>query len=158
MFRVIRPACVFIVCLAAATAGWAQSADPAMEKLRADYEKAWQKGDAKAIAALYSDTAIVVSQDGALAHGRAAIEKAFASNFAGPFKGTTLAITVGIYQPLGSSVTSNEGTYAMKGVVGPDGKPMTLNGRFVNTFVKSGTGWLIAAEAAFMPQGAPAPK
>ena len=159
MARIARVVCPFVASVVVTSlvmvcAAFAQAPDPAMEKLRTDYERAWQKADAKAIAALYTDSGILVDSAGVVVHGRAAIEKAQAANFAGPFKGTTLAITVGVSQSVTPNVSVNEGTYTVSGVMGPDGKPLPLSGHYVNTLVKQGNSWMIASNTAFTPQPA----
>jgi hypothetical protein len=44
-----------------------------------------------------------------------------------------------------------EGTYEVKGLTGPDGKPMALKGTYMNTLVKKAGAWLIAGHMAFAP-------
>src|SRR5687767_1942614 len=53
---------------------------------------AWNKHDAKAIAAVFAEDADMVSPDGKLHSGRAAIEKAFADDHGGPMSQSTLYI------------------------------------------------------------------
>jgi uncharacterized protein (TIGR02246 family) len=65
----------------AASAG-AQSADPALERLRQSYEQAFAKGDANAVAAHYAEDALAVNADG-VHHGRAAIAKSMAAKKGG---------------------------------------------------------------------------
>ena len=65
----------------------ARTKDPALDKLAADWAAAFAKGDAKALAGFYTDNAVRVTDGGAVV-GRAAIEKEFAANFAGPWKGS----------------------------------------------------------------------
>ena len=163
MTRMVRIVCPFVAAvvvgsLMTASTAIAQSKDPAVEKVRTAYEQAWQKGDAKAIAALYTDTAILIDAAGVVVHGRAAIEKAQAANFAGPYKGTTLTITPGLSQSVSPTLSVNEGTFTVTGIKGPDGKPVPVAGHYVNTFLKQGSGWLIASNAAFTPEPARPPK
>lgn len=138
------------VCLALIASAGAQSSDPALEKLRQSYEQAWMKGDANAVAALYAEDTLAVNADG-VHHGRAAVAKSLAANFAGPWKGTTLAVQMGKSQPLGPDMTINEGTYEVKGVKGPDGKPLVIKGSYLNTLVKKGGAWVIVGHMAFAP-------
>ena len=103
----------------------AQAKDPALDKMVADWTAAFGRGDAKALAALYTDNAIRVSPDGGTVLGRAAIEKEFAGYFAGPWKGATIKILVGTVQPLGPDVSAAEGMYEVT-PKGPDGKALPL--------------------------------
>ena len=137
-------------CLALAASVGAQSADPAMVKLVQSYEQAWMKGDANAVAAHYAEDALVVNAEG-VHQGRAAVAKSMTTNFAGPWKGSTLSVHLGKTQPLGPDMTMNEGTYEVKGLTGPDGKPMVIKGSYLNTLVKKGGAWVIVGHMAFAP-------
>jgi uncharacterized protein (TIGR02246 family) len=137
-------------CLALTASAGAQGTDPAMEKLRLSYEQAWLKGDANAVAAHYTEDALAVNADG-VHRGRAAVAKNMTTNFAGPWKGTTLLVHLGQSQPLGADMMVAEGTYEVKGLTGPDGKPMALKGTYMNTLVKKAGAWLIAGHMAFAP-------
>jgi uncharacterized protein (TIGR02246 family) len=149
MKRLAGVVCV-AACLAFAASAGAQSADPAMEKLRQSYEQAWLKGDANAVAAHYAEDALVVNADG-VHHGRAEVVKNMTTNFAGSWKGSTLSVHLGKTQPLGPDTTVNEGTYEVKGLTGPDGKPMAIKGSYMNTLVKKGGAWVIVGHMAFAP-------
>lgn len=143
------------VCLALGAPAGAQSADPALEKLRQSYEQAWVKGDANAIATHYTEDALVVNADG-VHHGRAAVLKNLTTNLAGPWKGSTLSVHMGQSQTLGADMSLNEGTYEVKGLTGPDGKPLVIKGSYINTLVKKGGAWVIAGHMAFAPPPPPA--
>jgi ketosteroid isomerase-like protein len=127
-----------VACLAFSGLARAQSSDPALSKLAHDYEMAWAKGDG-------------------VQHGRAELQSRMAANFAGPWKGSTIAIHIGKSQSLGPDMTLNEGTYEVK-ATGPDGKPMMLKGNYLNTLVKKGGAWMIAGNMAFPPPPPPAAK
>jgi uncharacterized protein (TIGR02246 family) len=134
---------------AGSTPARAQASDPAVDKLVADWTAAFAKGDARALASLYTDTAVRSSQDGGTTIGRAAIEKEFAANFTGPWKGATIKITPGSHQAVSADVAVNAGTWVVSGT-GPDGQAMTMKGRYVNTIVKKGGAWLLASNAAIV--------
>lgn len=134
----------------------AQSPNKAVDdKLIADYVAQWAKGDAKALAAMYDTEALSVASDGVSA-GRAAIEKRFADNFAGPWKGTRITMTPGAERQLSADVRIAEGTYTVDGVKDPSGKPAAVKGRYANTMVRRGGTWLIASNAAVEMAPAPA--
>lgn len=134
---------------------WAQLKDPAVDKLVADWTAAFAKGDAKALAGFYTENAVRASREAGTVVGRAAIEKEFAANFAGPWKGAKITITVGNTYPVGTDIAVSEGTWEVSGT-GPDGKPMTLKGSYVNTIVKKAGAWVIASNAAVPLEPAPA--
>ena len=73
----------------------AQKADPDAQKLADQYTAAFNKGDAKALIALYAAAATRLGPDGQLLTGRAAIEKNYADGFAGALKGTKLTLEPG---------------------------------------------------------------
>ncbi len=129
----------------------AQSKDPALDKLAADWTAAFAKGDAKGLAALYTENAVRMTPEAGTVIGRAAIEKEFAANIAGPWKGGRISIKVGSTHAAGTDVAVNEGTWEVSGITGPDGKPMTLKGNYVNTLVKKAGAWVIASNSAAPP-------
>ena len=116
----------------------AQKADPDTQKIADQYIAAFNKGDAKGIAALYTANGTRLGPDGMLMAGRAAIEKSYADGFAGPLKGGTLTLQMGATHLAAPDVKVMEGRFTVAGVV-----PIT--GRFVNTVVKQGSGWLLVS-------------
>jgi uncharacterized protein (TIGR02246 family) len=135
-----------VLCAGPASA-WEQAKDPALEKLAADWSAAFAKGDAKTLAAFYTEDAVRTTQENGTTVGRTAIEKEFTTNFAGPWKGATIKIMLGSTRPVATDVAVNEGTWEVS-ATGPDGKPMALKGSYVNTIVKKGGAWTIASNAA----------
>lgn len=129
----------------------AQAKDPAVEKLVADWTAAFAKADAKTLAALYTENAIRITPEGGRVVGREAIGKEFAANFAGPWKGATIKITVGAIENVGPETAVGEGTYEVMGVKGPDGQPVPIKGSYVNTMVKKNGAWILASNAAVLP-------
>jgi uncharacterized protein (TIGR02246 family) len=89
-----------------------------------------------------------VNAAGVVSRGRAAIEKGIADSLAGDAKGTTISITTGALQVIAPDVAVGEGTYTL---TGGTGTPTAVKGRYLNTVVKRGTAWAIAASAAFVP-------
>ena len=65
----------------------AQQPDPAVENLARTYEAAFNKGDAKAIAALHTADAVRMFPDGQVVTGRTGIEEAYAAALAAELKG-----------------------------------------------------------------------
>jgi uncharacterized protein (TIGR02246 family) len=135
------------------TSASAQTKDAAMDKLAADWTVAFNRGDAKAVASFYTENAVRINQDGGKVAGRAAIEKEFAANFQGPFKGTKIKINVGATTPVGPDVAVNEGTWEVTGAMTPDGKPAPpFKGSYLNTIVKKNGAWVLASNAGVPPQ------
>jgi uncharacterized protein (TIGR02246 family) len=65
----------------------------ALLKLEEDFAAAWNKGDYKAMAALWDDDGDLINPVGRVARGRAEIEKLFLADQTGPFKATHFTIT-----------------------------------------------------------------
>jgi uncharacterized protein (TIGR02246 family) len=137
---------MLIVAAVAARASGQGMPDAEMQKLADEYMQAWAKGDAKGVAAVYAADAIRVGPDGALVLGRAAIEKGYAEAFAGPWKGSKIAITLGQMRRAGPDVFVGEGTYQVTGGNPPAGMP--TSGRYVNTIVRQSGRLAIAGNAA----------
>lgn len=156
MMRLIPAVSAAVLALGLTTAS-AQTPDPAVDKLVADWTAAFAKGDSKALAGLYTENAIRVTPDGGRVVGRDAIAKEFATAFAGPWKGAKIKIQSGVLHPLGADIAVGEGTYEVM-ATGPDGKPMSVKGSYVNTLVKKNGAWVLASNAAVLPAPPPAAK
>lgn len=127
----------------------AQKRDADVDQLMAQYQAAWNKGDAKGLAALYSQNSLRIGSDGEPLSGKAAIEQSFVKNFGGPWKGTKLTLKPGRTENVTADVRLQEGTYELTGgAAGPQ------RGRYLNTLVRQDGQWRIAAVAA-IPQTAP---
>jgi uncharacterized protein (TIGR02246 family) len=128
--------------------------DTEFKKLVDDFVQAWNKGDAKGVAALHTTDAIRLNTDGTVAAGRAEIEKGMATAFAGPMKGARLTITEGKRSQVSPDIYVAEGTYAVSGG-GPPAPGMANNGHYLNTVVRQG-GRLLVASSAVQAAMAPA--
>jgi uncharacterized protein (TIGR02246 family) len=128
----------------------ARQGDAEMQKVADQYQAAFNKGDVKAIVALYTPDAVRLAPDGQLSKGHAAIEKAYVGGFAGPLKDAKLTITVASTTTLSPDVRVIEGRFNTTGTA------MPLAGRFVNTLTRKGGQWLLAAVVT-QPDLPPAP-
>ncbi|MCU0768336.1 MAG: nuclear transport factor 2 family protein [Burkholderiaceae bacterium] len=155
IMNIARVVLVAAIAVLGAAPAWAQAKDPALEKLVANWTAAFDKGDAKALAGFYTENAVRSTREAGTVIGRTAIEKEFTANFAGPWKGARIAITVGKTYPAGAGVAVSEGTWEVT-ATGPDGKPMPLKGTYVNTIVKKAGAWVIASNATVPSASAPA--
>jgi uncharacterized protein (TIGR02246 family) len=136
MGRKIALAAVLVLCVA-----------PAMAQSMADIQKlddawavAFNKGDAKAAAAMYAEDAYVLPDKGEMVHGRAAIE-AF-------FKGATqqigdIALKTGDVQALGPDAAREVGTFTFKTKAQP---PQNVSGKYAVVWRKIGGQWLLATD------------
>jgi uncharacterized protein (TIGR02246 family) len=144
--RVWMCAAVLIALPAVASA---RQADADMQKVADQYQAAYNKADAKTLAAMYAADAHRLGPDGQLLKGRAAIEKSYVDGFAGPFKGSKLTLTQGATQTLTPDVKVIEGRYTVAGAV-------TITGRYVNTVIRKGGQWLLATVVTRPDTPAPA--
>ncbi|HJR59925.1 MAG TPA: SgcJ/EcaC family oxidoreductase [Vicinamibacterales bacterium] len=120
--------------------------DAEFQKLADAFSQAWAKGDAKGIAALHTKDAVRVAGTGEPAVvGTEAIEKALAAALTGPYKGSTLVIKPNQYNRVSADTYVGEGTYEVQGGAIPAGTP--TRGQYLNTMVRTGGVWRIAASA-----------
>ena len=138
---------VAIAVLVGAGAVAAQGSPEAdFQKIADAFAAAWAKGDAKGIAALHTKDALRLSGTGEpAAKGTAAIEAAMAAAHAGPYKGSTLTIKSNGFTRVTADVYVGEGTYQVSGGSIPPGTP--TSGQYLNTMVRQGGRWLIAASS-----------
>src|SRR5262249_13042532 len=96
------------------------------------------KGDAKAVAVLWAETGVLVSDEsGERLKGRSAIEKEYAAQLAGG-KGTQMALALETIRPITADVASVEGTAKFVKV----GQPL-IERPFSGILVKKEGKWLI---------------
>jgi uncharacterized protein (TIGR02246 family) len=126
---------VLVACVHAAS----QEPNPEIQKLVEQVQAAFNKGDAKALAALHTTEALRIGSTGGFFRGRAAIEKDAADNLAGRYKGMKLVLHPGKTQMLTPEVAVNEGTFEMTGGSSP------IRGRYLNTLLREGGQWRIAS-------------
>jgi len=81
--------------------------------LTTEYQSAFNTGDAKALAALYTPDAIRLGLNNQILRGREAIEQFYAASFAGASKPARLTIRPGRTQMLGPEVALTEGTFEL---------------------------------------------
>jgi len=129
----------------------AAESDPqeaAITKTAEAFVEAFQKGDAKAVAAFWTQDGDYVDLTGRVLNGRPAIEKDFADLFA-ENKGLKLRIEIASLKFPTTDTAVEDGTTA---VLAPDGTAPS-RARYSNFFVKKDGQWLLASvrEAAYVP-------
>lgn len=130
--------------------------DKAIRDVAANYVTAFNKGDAKAVAAFFAPDADTVNAYGVKNTGPAEIEKNLTGELAGPMKGATLTVTVDSVRMISDSAAISGGTYSFAGVKGPDGKDVPVAGQYTTVMVKKDGKWWISALRTMVPQPAPA--
>ena len=130
---------VAIAALGLSLVGSAQTVDPALQKIPDDYQAAFDKADAKAVAALYAADALRIGPSGELQTGRPAIEKEYTAAFAGPLKGLKLTLRQNASKSVTADVALIQGTDEVTG-----GAAAT-KGRYLNTVKREAGHWLLAS-------------
>jgi len=108
------------------------SLPPELARVLADYEDAWSHRDAKALASLFAEEGWVLSNGAPPAHGRAAIEKAYAGS------GGPLALRAYAF------ATRDDVGYILGGFARRRGDPDV--GKFTLTLRRVGGRWLIVSD------------
>jgi uncharacterized protein (TIGR02246 family) len=122
--------------------------EAAITKVAEAFVEAFQKGDAKAVAAFWTSDGDYVDPSGRVLLGRAAIEKDFEKLFA-ENKGLKLRIEVASLKFPTPHTAVEDGT---TGVLAPGGT-LPSSARYTNFFTKKNGQWLLASvrEAPYVP-------
>ena len=135
MWRIV----VIIGCLSLGSPALAQN-KATIEKLNDVWTAAFNKGDAAAVAALYTEDAYVLPPGSAMVKGRAAIE-AFWRQAAQQM--TDAKLTTVDVLPLGRSVAREVGTVTLRTKSQP---PQEVVGKYVVVWRKIGRDWKLATD------------
>lgn len=108
------------------------SLPPELARVLTDYEDAWSRKDAKALAALFAEDGWVLSNGAPPAHGRAAIEKAY-TGAGGPLALRAFAFA-----------TRDDAGYILGGFARHRGEPDL--GKFTLTLRRVAGRWLIVSD------------
>jgi uncharacterized protein (TIGR02246 family) len=122
--------------------------EAAIRKMTADFAKAVEKGDAKAVAAFWTEEGEYIDDDGTTLRGRAAIEAAYAKAFAKK-KGTKLDISIESVR-FPSKDTAIEEGYAKRY---PAGSDHYTSSRYSVLHVREGGKWLMAVLREWPDEG-----
>jgi uncharacterized protein (TIGR02246 family) len=128
--------------LAQAGAQSASSGDPAIKQVADAYVKASLAGDAKAIAALYTEDAVEMPPNQPPIKGRAAIEQHYATLLAGTKLGT-FTLTH-LESRASGDMGYDAGTYDQSVTPGGATAPMKDTGKYVVILKRTGGAWKVA--------------
>ncbi len=124
-----------------------------------EFVAAWNKDDAKGMAALWAPRGDLINPFGRVAQGRAEVEKLFADEHAGVMKGTTFKVESEGVRVLGPTAAIMDWDVDVVGMVGPDGKAMPPLKHHITVVLakRAGTWWIEAARPVLYapPPGAP---
>ena len=111
------------------------------------------------MAAIYAVDATHTYVFGVTHRGRVAIENGLKEQFAGPAKGTRMAITPLHIRALSPGVAVEEASFSLTGLRDPAGAALPLvNGLCLAVYQKTEGQWFAAAVQCMVPPPMPAPK
>jgi uncharacterized protein (TIGR02246 family) len=87
-----------------------------------EFEDAYNKGDAKAVASIYDINATHTYANGITHRGRLEIQNGLEEMLAGPMKGTQMKLTPEVIRFPADNVAVEEASFIMTGLKMPDGK------------------------------------
>ncbi|HEY1252255.1 MAG TPA: SgcJ/EcaC family oxidoreductase [Thermoanaerobaculia bacterium] len=115
-------------------------------------QEAWNKNDPKMMAALWLTDGDYISSTGRTARGRDEVEKAFAEQWSGIYKGTKIAHTLTSVRFLRKDVAVADGAFEVSGMRDGSGKVIgTRSGLSTIVAAKKGTRWYVAALRGMVP-------
>lgn len=129
-----------------------EEAQTAVRESAKGFAEAYNRHDAKALAAGFTVGGELVTEEGAVLKGREAIEKHFAAVFAAAPK-ATIGIRVDAIRALGSEAAIEEGM--VESSTGPEHHPE--RSQYIAIHVKQGGEWLVARARDFPADAAPHP-
>ena len=133
-----------------ATGGVDAKTQAAIESRMKEFVAAWNKHDAKAMAAAWSESCDLVNPFGLKAHGRAEIEKLFEGEHAGVMKATTYTLNPGVLRKIPGGAVLGDWDNTITGLTAPDGKALPDFPHHVTMiYVKAGGDWRAVAVRAF---------
>ena len=151
---------IAVLLFSVATFGRAQTGDERdIRSIGTQLQDAWNKKDAKMLSDLWLTDGDYVSSTGRTATGRSEVEKAFAAQWNGLYKGTKLTHTLTSVRFLRKDVAIADGAFEISGMKDAAGKLLpTRSGLSTLIVVKKGDRWYVAALRGMVPsvpEGAP---
>jgi uncharacterized protein (TIGR02246 family) len=114
--------------------------EKAIRSLTDAFVEAFGKGDAKAIAAMFTEQGEAIDSDGAAIRGRASLEAHYAGRFAN-FPGEKIETKIDLIHFLTPEVARQDGRSKLI----PVGEDLATTSKYTATFVKSQGRWLVAS-------------
>lgn len=121
-----------------------------------EFSKAWNKHDAKALAALFAPDGDLINPGGRPASGKAEIEQFFGEEHTGYLKDSQMNVSIRRVRQLRPDIAIVTVDMAMTGVRGPGSNELS-SGDIITTFVveKQGDAWRIVTIRPMRPAGPP---
>src|SRR5215470_8349057 len=145
-------AMALLVCAAITLAQTQATDEKDIRSIGSQVQDAWNKRDAKMLSDLWLTDGDYVSSTGRTATGRAEVEKAFAAQWAGLYKGTKLTHTLTSVRFLRKDVAIADGAFEISGMKDPTGKSQaTRSGLSTLVATRKGERWYVAALRGMVP-------
>ncbi len=117
-----------------------------------EYENAYNRGDAKATAAIYAVDGSHTYANGIINRGRVEIEKGLQASFAGPTKGTQIKITPEVIRFPANDVAVEEASFILTGLKMQDGTAVPpIKGFCLAVYHKQKNEWFAFAIQCMVP-------
>ena len=140
------------VFLSAALAFAQSSDDKDIRAIGAQIQSAWNQADAKEMADLFLTDGDYISSTGRTARGRDELQKAFAAQWSGVYKGTKLSHTLTNVRFLRKDVAIADGAFEITGMRDRTGKLLpTRSGLSTVIAARKGERWYVAALRGMVP-------
>jgi uncharacterized protein (TIGR02246 family) len=132
--------------------------DPGLADAWKRFNEAFNRHDAKEVAAFWEEDGTLIGPTGTRGVGRSGVEKAFAGDAETILRGTTSTFTIEAVRTLGRDLALLDLAHEIRGATLPGGSTGTLNLHVVVLARKHGRDWLWVDTRpyAFLPQ-APVP-
>jgi len=126
--------------------------DKDIRAIGAQIQSSWNKADAKEMADLFLTDGDYISSTGRTARGRDELQKAFAAQWSGVYKGTKLSHTLTNVRFLRKDVAIADGAFEITGMRDSNGKLMpTRSGLSTVIAARKGERWYVAALRGMVP-------
>lgn len=121
-----------------------------------EFEAAWNRHDAKAMAVMWAVDGDHVEPDGQIVKGQPEVAGLLERQHTGVFGSTQLDLHIDTVWFISGSVALVDGTYRVTGIRTPDGKELEpRNGRLTSVLLKEKEQWLIEASRLMIPTALP---
>jgi uncharacterized protein (TIGR02246 family) len=137
--------CGGIIVASIAPASAADADRQSMEATLNAVVAAWDRSDAKAIAAVYAEDGDLIVPDGAVLNGKPTIEAFYASAFSRGYGGTTAGAHIVRGHRVGASTYVADGTWSIDGIKHPGAPDSREAGIFTAFFVREKGQWRLHA-------------
>ena len=117
-----------------------------------EYENAFNRGDAKAVAAIYDISGSHTYANGIINRGRFEVEKGLYESLTGPMKGVKIKLTPEIIRFPTSDVAVEEASFILTGLKMPDGTDAgPIKGLCLAVYLKQNNEWFAFAMQCMVP-------